>query len=131
MTQDVFFPIGTPGQPWNEHEKAQWLEQVTIKRSYHDEVVSQFSDLTDIFEMVNYGALDFDPVKYPLFAFKSKNWDDNKKTILVTGGVHGYETSGVHGAIQFLKTKASFYHSFFNIRSNVYSFIANNSIQLN
>ncbi|MCW3173734.1 M14 family metallopeptidase [Shewanella subflava] len=115
MTQDVFFPIGTPGQPWNEQEKAQWLAQVTIKRSYQDEVISQLSSISDTFQQINYGALDFNPEKYPLFAFKSKNWDNNKKTILVTGGVHGYETSGVHGAIQFLKTKAAFYESFFNI----------------
>jgi hypothetical protein len=34
---------------------------------------------------------------------------------LVTGGVHGYETSGVQGAIRFLETKALDYASKFNI----------------
>ncbi|HBF48197.1 MAG TPA: peptidase, partial [Shewanella frigidimarina] len=66
-------------------------------------------------EQVQYGALSYDADKYPLFAFKSQQWDSNKKTILVTGGVHGYETSGVHGAIQFLATKAHDYTQYFNV----------------
>jgi hypothetical protein len=115
MTQEAVFPIGTPGQPWDESEKAQWLAQVTIKRSYQDEVMSKFATLSADFEQVNYGALAFDAAKYPLFAFKTKNWNASKKTILVTGGVHGYETSGVQGALQFLATKAKDYQSHFNI----------------
>jgi hypothetical protein len=34
------------------------------------------------------------------------NWDDNLPVALVTGGVHGYETSGVHGALRFLERHA-------------------------
>jgi hypothetical protein len=34
---------------------------------------------------------------------------------MVTGGVHGYETSGVQGAIRFLATKAQEYSRHFNI----------------
>jgi hypothetical protein len=34
---------------------------------------------------------------------KSKNFDPQKKTVLITGGVHGYETSGVHGALGFME----------------------------
>jgi hypothetical protein len=33
----------------------------------------------------------------------------------VTGGVHGYETSGVEGALLFLETKAEAYSKDFNI----------------
>jgi len=33
--------------------------------------------------------------RYPLYVFKSQQWDATKPTCLVTGGVHGYETSGV------------------------------------
>ena len=115
MTQSTVYPIGTPGQKWTDADKAQWLAQVTIKRSYQDEVVSKLTPLANQFEQVQYGALSYDADKYPLFGFKSPNWDSNKKTILVTGGVHGYETSGVHGAIQFLATKAEHYSQYFNI----------------
>ena len=94
------YPIGTPGQKWTDADKAQWLAQVTIKRSYQDEVVSQLTPLATQFDQVQYGALSLNADKYPLFGFTTKHWDCNKKTILITGGVHGYETSGVHGAIQ-------------------------------
>lgn len=56
-----------------------------------------------------------DPDRYPLFSVKTKNWDSDKPTVLVTGGVHGYETSGVQGAILFLQTFAEQYSSTFNI----------------
>ena len=32
------FPIGTPGQPWGDAERAAWLDSRTVKRSYRDEV---------------------------------------------------------------------------------------------
>lgn len=115
MSNSTPYPIGTPGQKWTDADKAQWLAQVTIKRSYQDEVVSKLTQLTGAFEQVQYGALSYDAEKYPLFGFTSKHWDNNKKTILITGGVHGYETSGVHGAIQFLATKAQEYTQFFNV----------------
>ena len=115
MTDSTVYPIGTPGQKWTDADKAQWLVQVTIKRSYQDEVVSKLIPLASEFEQVQYGALSYDADKFPLFGFTSHNWDSNKKTILVTGGVHGYETSGVHGAIQFLATKAKLYSQYFNI----------------
>ena len=46
---------------------------------------------------------------------KTKNWDGKKPNILVTGGVHGYETSGVQGALLFLQTEAMKYAEKFNI----------------
>jgi succinylglutamate desuccinylase len=52
-----------------------------------------------------------DADRYPLFAIKSLEWVDGRKTVLVTGGVHGYETSGVQGALQFVSTKAEQYVS--------------------
>ncbi len=58
-----------------------------------------------------YGALNFDPERYPLLVIKSKIWDVSKPSVLVTGGVHGYETSGVEGALLFLQTKFSAYSS--------------------
>jgi hypothetical protein len=107
--------IGTPGQPWGSVEKAQWLEQQTIKRSYAEEVRAKIEPLREIFDVEQYGALPNDTEKYPLFAVKTRNWDNSKRTVLVTGGVHGYETSGVQGALLFLQTEAVKYSQHFNI----------------
>jgi hypothetical protein len=40
---------------------------------------------------------------------RSRGWLDERPVVLVTGGVHGYETSGVHGALQFVEQHASNY----------------------
>jgi hypothetical protein len=45
---------------------------------------------------------------------RSKNFDLGKRTVLITGGVHGYETSGVHGALSFMKDSAREYTDAFN-----------------
>lgn len=101
--------------PWGETEKTNWLNEQTVKRSYLDEVVSKINVLEGKFNITQYGALSYAPEKYPLFILKSLGFDTSKKNILVTGGVHGYETSGVHGALSFLENKASNYTTDFNI----------------
>ena len=101
MSSQVAYPIGTPELPWGAAEVAQWRAQRTIKRSYRDEVLSVIDTLRSRFEVVQYGSLENHADKYPLFALKSPNWRDDLPCVLVTGGVHGYETSGVHGALQF------------------------------
>jgi len=115
MNQEEIYHIGTPGQKWTEKENVQWFEEQTIKRSYQDEVVEKIMALKADFIIEQYGALSLDESRYPLFVIKTKDWDENKKTVLVTGGVHGYETSGVQGALNFAKTKASQYSEHFNI----------------
>lgn len=109
------FTIGTPGVPWGEEERKQWLAQTKIHRSYHDEVIQKVEGLKDEYEVQQYGALKMDPGRYPLFSLKSRKWDSGKPSVLVTGGVHGYETSGVQGAISFLQTAAAEYTDTFNI----------------
>jgi len=119
MTKNLGYPIGTLGQKWGDTEKQQWLDEQTIKRSYLDEVISKIDTLSPYFDVIQYGALSIDEQRYPLFALKSKNWQSDKKTLLVTGGVHGYETSGVQGALRFLDNEAnnpsSNYSEFFNL----------------
>lgn len=114
MDQQVY-AIGVKGQKWGDAEKAQWLNGQSIKRSYQDEVLVKILALKDRFDIEQYGALSYDVERYPLYAVKSKDWDLTKPTILVTGGVHGYETSGVQGAIRFAETKAADYAKHFNI----------------
>ncbi|AQS36915.1 Zinc carboxypeptidase [Shewanella psychrophila] len=115
MVQQSSYPIGLSGQVWGESEKAKWLKAQTIKRSYLQEVVAKIAPFAEHFQVDQYGALSYNPSEYPLFVVKSKQWSEDKPTVLVTGGVHGYETSGVQGAIRFLETKAKEYEDRFNI----------------
>ncbi len=95
--------IGTPGQPWTDADKAVWRAAQTKKRSYADEVLTAIDALRERFDVVDYGRLDYAPDgTYPLLAIRSRDWDDTLPVALVTGGVHGYETSGVHGALAFM-----------------------------
>ena len=99
---------------WGQTEKDNWFKEQTIKRSYLRDVVTKVQALKTKYEVTQYGALSLNPGLYPLYFFKSKNFDANKKTILITGGVHGYETSGVHGALDFFKTAVDEYLNQFN-----------------
>ena len=104
-----FYPIGTPGQPWTNADKATWLAQQTRKRSYRDQVLDQIESLRPRFEVTQYGALEIDPERYPLFAVAPRSPSASKPWALITGGVHGYETSGVQGALAFLANHAEDY----------------------
>lgn len=118
MASQQHYPIGTPGKPWGKEEKAVWLSQQTIKRSYQQHVVARVKnigqDLSKLLVIEQYGALSYDPDNYTLWVIKTKRWQDNKPTVLVTGGVHGYETSGVHGALRFVETMLSSYADTYN-----------------
>lgn len=105
----------TTKAPWGKTEKDQWFLNQTIKRSYLIEVVAKIEKIKGNYDIKEYGALSLDPKKYPLFIIKSKNFDPEKKTVLITGGVHGYETSGVHGALLFMEKYAGKYLGDFNL----------------
>ncbi|MBT0586827.1 M14 family metallopeptidase [Alteromonas oceanisediminis] len=107
--------IGTPGKPWGEPEINQWREMQQRVRSYQEQVLDKIDRLDGRFERVQYGALPYDEQRYPLYALKTKEWQRNKPYVLVTGGVHGYETSGVQGALAFLDRCAEDYAKHFNI----------------
>ena len=98
-----FYPIGVPGVPWGEAERTAWRAQRPALRSHADDVVTRIEALQDRFDVVQYGALEYGDERYPLQALKSRPWNPSLPTVVVTGGVHGYETSGVHGALQFIE----------------------------
>ena len=102
------YDIGTPGIAWGATEKAQWRARQRKQRDYGDEVASRIQALRDRYDVVDYGALDYgaDGV-FALLALRSRGWDEDLPTMLVTGGVHGYETSGVHGALLFADQHAA------------------------
>lgn len=110
-----FYPIGTPGQPWTDADKATWFAQQTHKRSYREQVLDKLEPLADRFEITRYGALEIDPERYPLLAAAPKSPNPANPWALVTGGVHGYETSGVQGALAFLAEHAADYADRINL----------------
>ena len=105
----VFYPIGTPGQPWGSPEVDQWRARQVRQRSYADDVLSALDRLAARWDVAAYGAVDYAGEHFPLMAVRSRGWDAGKPVVLVTGGVHGYETSGVHGALRFLEAHAEPY----------------------
>ncbi|MGB1261662.1 MAG: M14 family metallopeptidase [Cognaticolwellia sp.] len=114
MNTDTAYAIGTPGKKWTDGDKISWLQQQQNKRSYLEQVVNKLEGLSEFFTIEQYGHLRYDAGNYPLYALKSATWRDENPTVLVTGGVHGYETSGVQGAIRFLQTAAGAYQDKFN-----------------
>jgi hypothetical protein len=109
MTSSPFYPIGTPGESWGEGELSRWQASQSRKRRYEDDVVPRIMALADRFEILSYGQIDYAGEVYSLFALRNGTPDPSLPTALVTGGVHGYETSGVMGALQFLETRAGEY----------------------
>lgn len=99
------YPIGIPGSPWTSVDRARWLTRQTRKRSYGELVLPRIQALSERFEATQYGGLSYDKT-YPLFGLTSRGWDPKLPTALITGGVHGYETSGVIGALHFLEHAA-------------------------
>ena len=112
---ELDYPIGTPGQAWGEAERAQWLSVQSVQRSYQSHVLDRLTGIDASLEIIQYGTLSTDPERYPLMAAQPKSFDASKPTALITGGVHGYETSGVQGAIRFLTSKAMDYVDHYNI----------------
>ena len=110
------YPIGTPGQPWGAAERAAWRARQARQRSYADDVLMAVDRLRDRFDVQQYGTLDAgDDGRFPLYVLRSRNWHDDLPSALVTGGIHGYETSGVHGALQFAQGHAQDYAGRINL----------------
>jgi hypothetical protein len=108
------YPIGTPGLAWTKTERGQWLATQAWKRSYQNEVVARIDRLSSWFGVAEYGLLDYAPDRYRLLSVRNRDWQDGRPLVLVTGGVHGYETSGVHGALEFLEQHAADYSDHVN-----------------
>ena len=127
--------IGEPGTPWGVLEKQKWRESRIPSRSYFDDIVPRIQAIreqhADDFVVVQYGNLpqyqDNDKnddkattttcSSFPLFAIRTKQWSKSKPSVLITGGVHGYETSGVEAALEFIEhgTAQQYAHRGFNI----------------
>ena len=109
MQQSTSYPIGTAGVPWGDAERATWRARQQRQRSHADDVVARVEALQDRFDVERYGTLENADGRFPLLAVRSRNWDPALPVTVVTGGVHGYETSGVVGAFEFLEQSAAAY----------------------
>jgi hypothetical protein len=116
-TAGYVFPIGKRGTPWGVEERKEWLGYVGApRRLYATHVIEKLEALKQHFDVEQYGSLDYSGIveggfggRYPLMCVKSRGWSAAKPTVLITGGVHGYETSGVQGVLQFCRERmASF-----------------------
>lgn len=100
------FSFGIEGRPWTEQERQQWRASQIKRRSYQAGVVSAIDALRNRFECIAYGEIKCADEVYSLYAVRSPVIRPSRPNVLVTGGVHGYETSGVLGALQFLNETA-------------------------
>ncbi|MDV6330128.1 M14 family metallocarboxypeptidase [Asticcacaulis sp. 201] len=92
-----------------------WRKDRVRLRSYAEEVLPRILALSGRFDVAPYGELNYADEAYTLFAICSRDWDPALPAALVTGGVHGYETSGVMGALAFLETQAAAYAGRINL----------------
>jgi hypothetical protein len=113
------YPIGIPGTPWGAAEKTAWLLSQRQRRSHAAEVVAPLqARLPAQAELFQYGELDYARLglgRYPLHAVRSRAWKPDRPVVLVTGGVHGYETSGVQGALQWIAHEFGRHDGVFNV----------------
>ena len=113
MPERLSYPIGTPGQPWGAAELAQWRQCQVRQRSYADDVLRAVDRLRDRFDVQQYGEIVYEDERFPLMALRHRHAGGGRQpglpTVLVTGGVHGYETSGVQGALHFADAHAQRY----------------------
>lgn len=100
---------------WNSKDKRDWFSTQSIKRSYQKEVLSRINSLSSQLNKSIYGTIEVEENNYDLFIISPQNIDPRKLNILITGGVHGYETSGVHGALSFVESEYSKFSDDFNI----------------
>jgi hypothetical protein len=109
MRHPHFYPIGSAGQAWGAAERAQWRARQWRQRSYADDVLLAVDRLRARFEVSAYGEVAYAEERFALLALRSRHWQAQLPSVLITGGVHGYETSGVHGALRFLDAHAESY----------------------
>ena len=109
MNQRHFYPIGIAGRAWGAAELSLWRARQMRQRSYADDVLTHIEQLRDRFDVSAYGEVAYADDHYPLMAIRSRDWLPHLPCVLVTGGVHGYETSGVQGALRFVDDHAARY----------------------
>lgn len=118
-----FYPIGEPGRPWGQAERVRWRDGQSRARSHVDDVCVPIESMGSDFTVLRYGEVvtgtdgtdGTEGDTYPLYALRTTDWQAERPSVLVTGGVHGYESSGVHGALHFAAKRASMWKGRVNL----------------
>ena len=100
---------------WSDLGNAHRVKGHTKKAIQCFEMAIKLEPLAERWEVEKYGALSQDPERFPLYSVRSRRWEASRPSVLITGGVHGYETSGVQGALLFLQSAAAAYSESFNL----------------
>lgn len=103
-----------PFGAWTQNDVERWRTQQNVQRSYALDLAQPIESMSDMFRVSQYGVLEYPQGTYPLYLLQSRQMDPNKPFVMITGGVHGYETSGAHGALQFMYKCAQQYEDRFN-----------------
>ena len=119
---------------WNESDKLEWLSKQRFQRSYAEQVLSRIDKLKQVgqpLQVKSYGkltlqgrqqlvidgatptALEYED-RYPLYYVQVGDLANGKPSLIVTGGTHGYEESGVYGALEFLEKDVQEFADRFN-----------------
>jgi hypothetical protein len=97
-------------QGWNNAQKLQWFSNVSQNqvRDYDVDVVQRVMQLpSNTHYYMQYGVVDLGQENpYPLLNVTVGDPYNGLPNILITGGVHGYEPSGVRACFQFLENEA-------------------------
>jgi hypothetical protein len=84
-------------------------------RSYEGQVLARLKNLPAGYQIETYGTIAYGPYTYPLYRVRIGNWQDKTRpTVLITGGVHGYEEAGIESALGFIETVAAEYTAHYN-----------------
>ncbi|HAS88455.1 MAG TPA: peptidase [Desulfovibrio sp.] len=100
---------------WGAAEKKQLLHEATFEKNYQKDILDRVFALPETFRREEYGRLDYDPARYPLYALLSADWTAGLPTALITAGVHGYEVGGIYAALKFLEETSQEYAGKFNL----------------
>ncbi|HEY9119377.1 MAG TPA: peptidase, partial [Marinobacter sp.] len=58
-TASAAYPIGTPGVPWGDAERTEWLSRQSRQRSYESDVLNMVERLRSRFDVQEYGRLEY------------------------------------------------------------------------
>lgn len=90
---------------WSDTKISQWASEQKTVRDYAV-IRERIQNLSGKFEVIKYGELSHDPERYPLFFVKTNDWMEDKPSILISSGIHGYEPSGINASLEFLEDNA-------------------------
>ncbi len=94
---------------WSTSQIASWYNKMQKQegRDYYRDIVSRLKRLPSNTHLLErYGSVDPNRGKYPLYCVTAGNVLNGNPNILITGGVHGYEPSGIEASVRFLEKEA-------------------------